>query len=1376
MSDLQPSRLPPAAPSDTVTFDDDDPLPLSHIHLNAIDIDIGPAHGFPDISSDPISASTPVPVDLDPDGLRAQLDTGASVSCTDQLQLLHNYVAFTPANPSPVRLLPATVDSDALPQGFGYLHIPAPTVQGFLAIRAFYTPALCTTVIDERDIIIAAGVSPSDILSESINKHYKSATFTYRASHKLKRSLDVLLYGVLRNGKSYTDVLIPPFTGNSVSDLAAKDPTFIQDCERTALFHIHSYQEHQYALLRNEFDSLPVGLHSLPFHEYIQHNTPVNALRRETERLLWHQRLGHPSDYYLFNAHKHITGVPKFKHLEPILDTCPTCIRSKQTKEPAGNNTTRTATVPYQGLSIDFSFAGTKSKNADRATDFVGFNGETCWILVSDHFTRMKHGDTRVSKATPLEWLRQFLRKHSPTCDDKYVYLDQGGELYNNPKVLALFKRFEYEVRPTGADASNQNGPVERGHLTVANHVRALLSGANLDIQFWPYAFHHWLRIDNSLPSRDQSTAPLTLASSQTDDFSGFRTFGCRVWVRPPGRRGAKLRPNSRKGIFLGFLPKTTKNILWYDPETSRIKLAKHARFDEGMNDLPMDSVPPNVTHLHRAQYGNAVPAEPEHVSVSEFDSGSTPFFSTILKTVKAICTNDNFGFSLTTDTLSQRVFVSNTKAGSSAARVFSSQRATNNKIRGAYITKIAGNPIFTIDEALAAFRRLLADKASSFQIEFAPERRLTAKQMQRAVREHDLYAPAAFEDIDHNHALSIADVRAIASARFTDSDFSEHALSTQHITIALNAIRSQATTNDELSLGSFSRRKLRNLDTWPLWFAGERKQLDQFHALRMYGDPVRPPKGAIILRQHWQYHIKRDGTRRARNCCDGSPRAAPTLHRFAKSYSSCVEQPVQRLFFALSAQMNYQVYGGDAKDAYAHSPPPERPTFVAIDDAYADWFYTKFGYHVDRSKVLPVQHALQGHPESGRLWESHISDILQSSTFGFTPTTHDRSIYRGTFKDIPIFLLRQVDDFALAAPSEDIAKAVYDAIGQALQLPTETSAPFTHLGLIDDFNGVDVRQYADRTVLSCANYIDRVLRTHGWSTASPHEINNMSNSTPLPTDAIPQLYATTGPTEGTKEHHDLSTKFGFSYRALLGELLYAYVTCRPDIGYSIITLSKFATCPDEVHYTMLKNVAKYLRRTKHWGIHFFRAQRNPKLPPCPLPSASVDFTLPSFPDLAPGIQLTCFLDAAHANELRQRRSTTGFAFMMSGGCISYKCKTQTTTATSSTEAEFYAAVSAAKQARYLRSILSELGFAQSQPTPLYCDNQSAIKMINARIPTERSRHILIQFFAIQDWKDSGDIIMHHIPGILNPSDDLTKPLGWVLHSRHARRLMGHFG
>ena len=56
-------------------------------------------------------------------------------------------------------------------------------------------------------------------------------------------------------------------------------------------------------------------------------------------------------------------------------------------------------------------------------------------------------------------------------------------------------------------------------------------------------------------------------------------------------------------------------------------------------------------------------------------------------------------------------------------------------------------------------------------------------------------------------------------------------------------------------------------------------------------------------------------------------------LHAIAKTHSSCVEQPVQQLFIALSAQLGHVLFGGGAKDAFAHSPPPERPTFAQTDD-----------------------------------------------------------------------------------------------------------------------------------------------------------------------------------------------------------------------------------------------------------------------------------------------------------------------------------------------------------------------------------------------------------------------------------------------------------
>ncbi|KAI2490257.1 hypothetical protein MHU86_24333 [Fragilaria crotonensis] len=90
-------------------------------------------------------------------------------------------------------------------------------------------------------------------------------------------------------------------------------------------------------------------------------------------------------------------------------------------------------------------------------------------------------------------------------------------------------------------------------------------------------------------------------------------------------------------------------------------------------------------------------------------------------------------------------------------------------------------------------------------------------------------------------------------------------------------------------------------------------------------------------------------------------------------------------------------------------------------------------------------------------------------------------------------------------------------------------------------------------------------------------------------------------------------------------------------------------------------------------------------------------------------------------------------SFMFCGGPLAYKSKIQSTVSTSSTEAEFLAAVHAAKIAKYLRSILSELGYAQLGPTTLFEDNVVAILMVNASRPTPRACHIDIQHFALQE-------------------------------------------
>ena len=105
-----------------------------------------------------------------------------------------------------------------------------------------------------------------------------------------------------------------------------------------------------------------------------------------------------------------------------------------------------------------------------------------------------------------------------------------------------------------------------------------------------------------------------------------------------------------------------------------------------------------------------------------------------------------------------------------------------------------------------------------------------------------------------------------------------------------------------------------------------------------------------------------------------------------------------------MCADLGLVIYGGDCTDAYAHSPAPN-DTYLSIDEAYADWYETKFKKKIDRRMVLPVYHALQGHPESGKQW-MHIIDEIQIKQMSFLTTTHDRCIYLRVTSDGNVQLL----------------------------------------------------------------------------------------------------------------------------------------------------------------------------------------------------------------------------------------------------------------------------------------------------------------------------------------------------------------------------------
>ena len=115
-------------------------------------------------------------------------------------------------------------------------------------------------------------------------------------------------------------------------------------------------------------------------------------------------------------------------------------------------------------------------------TLYKWINGETWWILITDYFSGIKHGDARISKVSPISWLKNLLNHFPPTCNYKYLHLNQWDELFNNPYLKNLLQLFGFTIHTTVSDTSHQNGPVRWSRMTLANSIWAMLTVANVNL------------------------------------------------------------------------------------------------------------------------------------------------------------------------------------------------------------------------------------------------------------------------------------------------------------------------------------------------------------------------------------------------------------------------------------------------------------------------------------------------------------------------------------------------------------------------------------------------------------------------------------------------------------------------------------------------------------------------------------------------------------------------------------------------------------------------------------------------------------------------------------------------------------------------------
>jgi len=565
------------------------------------------------------------------------------------------------------------------------------------------------------------------------------------------------------------------------------------------------------------------------------------------------------------------------------------------------------------------------------------------------------------------------------------------------------------------------------------------------------------------------------------------------------------------------------------------------------------------------------------------------------------------------------------------------------------------------------------------------------------------------------------------------------------------------------------TRGKLMKQSDWSDWNESEHLQLDQYDKQFMFGDPVPVDDASAIFHLVWTYAVKElDGRKKARCVCDGSSRSGQ-VRVLDHTYANCVDRTGSRIFYAISAAENMLVYGADVSNAFAEAPPPKQGFFIYPDRAFNDWWVNKKGKPpIPDGHVIPILGAMQGHPESPRLWEKHIDRILRD--IGLTPTIHEPCIYSGLILGERVLFMRQVDDFAISASAQRIANHVLDLIDDKLTIPMKRQ------GLVTLYNGLDIIQTRDYIKVSCETYIDRISNIHldhGWMKS--YLISD--RPTPLPT--TPQFMKALQTDEGDPDpitQRDLEKKMGFSYRSGIGQLVYAMVCCRPDLSFATVKLSQHNTCPGKVHFEGVRHALKYLYQTRSEGLYFWRTTPRPELESIPLPTilSTEHDLLRDKRQHHDALDAHGMSDADWASCIRTRRSFTGSLIKLAGAAVAYKTQFQDTVATSSTESEFMAAYELGKALLYVRSILWDLDVPQEAASRLYEDNDACTAMANAQKPTSRTRHMDIRYHVLCEWVERDLIVLERVDTTINEADHFTKLLSRVLFHRHIDYIMGH--
>uniref|UniRef100_A0AAV1UJL0 Integrase catalytic domain-containing protein n=1 Tax=Peronospora matthiolae TaxID=2874970 RepID=A0AAV1UJL0_9STRA len=283
------------------------------------------------------------------------------------------------------------------------------------------------------------------------------------------------------------------------------------------------------------------------------------------------------------------------------------------------------------------------------------------------------------------------------------------------------------------------------------------------------------------------------------------------------------------------------------------------------------------------------------------------------------------------------------------------------------------------------------------------------------------------------------------------------------------------------------------------------------------------------------------------------------------------------------------------------------------------------------------------------------IPEGVELDMSGFDPC-----LYIKTSDGHCVFILVYVDDVLVTGSSPKLIAHTKEDLKTRFEMTDSGKCAFVL--------GIELLDGEDGSVTLCQRrYVDDILKRFGMDDCK---------AVSSPVDMSSRLISS-----------NAATKVDAPFREAVGALMHLTTATRPDIAFAVSYVSRFMENPQEEHWVAVKRIFRYLQGTKTHGI-------------CYKPSARIDFR--------------GYSDADWAGDLTDRKSTSGYTFMLLGAPVSWGSKKQPSVSLSTTEAEYIALSLAIQEGKWIHRLLCEIVMAANEEGPelmIHEDNQSCIKM-----------------------------------------------------------------